>query len=96
MQANPVANAPAPIAAGKAENKGGAYRQVPASAVTPHASSTIRTRLAAHPITERQLNAHTANITIAVADDIMCTIEIARPSPPTISSELNDKNTQAQ
>ena len=91
-----MTNAPAPIAAGKAENKGSAYRQVPASAVTPHASSTIRTRLAAHPITERQLNAHTANITIAVADDIMCTIEIARPSPPTISSELNDKNTQAQ
>lgn len=95
VQANPVANAPTPMTAGKAENAGSAYRQVPASAVTPHASSTDRTRPAAHPITERQFNAHAANITMAVADDTMCTIEIARPSPPTISRELNDKNTQA-
>ena len=95
VQANPVANAPTPMTAGKAENAGSAYRQVPTSAVTPHASSTDRTRPAAHPITERQFNAHAANITMAVADDTMCTIEIARPSPPTISRELNDKNTQA-
>ena len=79
VQANPVANAPTPMTAGKAENAG----------------STDRTRPAAHPITERQFNAHAANITMAVADDTMCTIEIARPSPPTISRELNDKNTQA-
>lgn len=77
-------------------NSGDAYKNVATAATNPHATSTARTRAAGHPITERQHSAHTANITIAVADEATCTSEIVCPTPPTISSELKDRNTQAQ